>query len=293
VRLPATTATIVAAFIIAAGGPARADDANRVRALSYDTATDLVVTSMGALWLVASELYKADLAPETCRWCYRTADGTDALNPYDGWVRRQLVWRETRGADVASSVVAFAVTPAAGFGLTAAAAAHDGAIRGAPADALVITEATVIAASVNQIAKFAFGRERPFVHFLPREPNGSHAATDNPADDNLSFFSGHTTLAFALATSSGTVATMRNYRLAPVVWGAGLTAATTAGYLRIAADKHYLTDVITGVVVGSLIGAAVPLVFHSPAAEPAASSVNGAATVAPAAVMPWSIGGAF
>ena len=74
----------------------------------------------------------------------------------------------------------------------------------------------------------------------------------------------HSTFAFALAVSGGTVASMRRYRLAPLVWGAGLTLAAASAYLRIAADRHYATDVTVGAVMGSLTGFAVPYLFHNP-----------------------------
>ena len=69
-----------------------------------------------------------------------------------------------------------------------------------------------------------------------------------------SFYSGHTTLAFALATSMGTVASMRRYRLAPLVWALGIPLATLTGLLRMSADRHYLTDVLTGAVLGGGMG---------------------------------------
>lgn len=245
--------------------PARAQDTPRsnVRRLSYDTRIDLAVTTVGAAWLIASEMLKPDLVPEKCRWCYRGEDGSDLLNPYDGWMRRQLMWKQPKTADIASSVIAFAIEPLSAIGLNAIAAAHDGNALGIPVDALLVTEATIMAANVNQLAKYAFARERPFVHYLPRAPKEVRALTSSPSDDNLSFFSGHTTLAFAVATSSGTVSSLRGYRLAPLVWASGLTMAASVGYLRMAADKHYFSDVMTGVVVGCLIGAGVPLVFHS------------------------------
>ena len=81
-------------------------------------------------------------------------------------------------------------------------------------------------------------------------------------DGNLSFFSGHTSFAFSLAVASGTVASMRGYRAAPAVWGVGLGAAAVTGYLRIAADRHYATDVMTGALVGSALGFAVPYLLH-------------------------------
>ena len=69
-------------------------------------------------------------------------------------------------------------------------------------------------------------------------------------------------MAFSLATSAGTVASMRKHRLAPLMWVAGLSFATTGAYLRIAADRHYATDVLTGAVVGSAIGFSVPYFAH-------------------------------
>jgi membrane-associated phospholipid phosphatase len=104
------------------------------------------------------------------------------------------------------------------------------------------------------------GRERPFVHELPLDQK---ELTSQPADNNLSFFSGHSSEAFALASASGTVATMRGYRWAPVVWSVGGVVAAVTAYLRIAADKHWLTDVLAGAVLGAGIGFALPYVFHS------------------------------
>src|SRR5262249_18375089 len=81
-------------------------------------------------------------------------------------------------------------------------------------------------------------------------------------DDNLSFYSGHTSLAFSLAVGSGTIASMRGYPLAPVVWATGLPVALLTGYLRIGADRHYLTDVLAGALLGSAVGFVGPFVFH-------------------------------
>jgi membrane-associated phospholipid phosphatase len=105
-------------------------------------------------------------------------------------------------------------------------------------------------------------RERPYVQTVRAGDNGRRRHTD---DDDVSFFSGHTTEAFALASAAGTVATMRGYRWAPVTWvfGGGLAAGT--GYLRLAADRHWFTDVLVGMIVGVGIGMAVPLLLHAPA----------------------------
>jgi membrane-associated phospholipid phosphatase len=43
--------------------------------------------------------------------------------------------------------------------------------------------------------------------------------------------------------------------------------AALTGYLRIAADKHYFTDVLVGAIVGSAIGVAVPYFAHRPSTD--------------------------
>jgi membrane-associated phospholipid phosphatase len=265
-----------------------------VAELRSDIRVDVAVTAVGAAWLVTSELLKSSLVPEKCRWCYRAEDGADLLNPYDGWVRRRLIWKDTRAADVSSSLIVFGLEPLSSLGLTALAAGNDRALDGFPFDALIVAEATVVAGIINQITKFGFARERPFVHYLPRAPDALRELTHSPSDDNLSFFSGHTTLAFVIATSSGTVATLRGYRLAPLIWGAGLTLATSVGYLRIAADKHYFSDVAIGAVVGSVVGVGLPLLFHSAKpAETSAASASPQALATPAMRPVFSMSGRF
>jgi len=263
------------------------------RDLRHDTRADVAVTATGATWLLLSELLKGSLVPEKCRWCYRADDGGDLLNPYDGWMRHRLRWTDTRAAHLASNVGLVVLEPATQLGLTFLAANQAGSPKSFPLDALLITEATVVAGVLNQIAKFGFARERPFVHYLPRAPNAIRELTASPSDDNLSFFSGHTTLAFAVATSSATIATMRGYKLAPVIWGTGLVFAGSVGYLRIAADKHYFSDVLTGAIVGSLVGVAVPLIFHSPQSNDETSGASDQALSSPATRTAVSISGAF
>ena len=43
---------------------------------------------------------------------------------------------------------------------------------------LAMRGATVIALDINQIVKFGFARERPFVHYLPRVPNAVRELTE-------------------------------------------------------------------------------------------------------------------
>ena len=66
------------------------------------------------------------------------------------------------------------------------------------------------------------------------------------------------------------------------MWAAGLTLATTGAYLRIAADRHYATDVLAGAIVGSAVGFGVPYFAHRPNpanARIAVAHVPGGATL--------------
>lgn len=250
-------------LVLALGLPAvaRADDVHELR---HDVATDVVVTATALTLIVGAELAKSDLAPADCRWCDREADGTDALNGVDHGVRSALRWHDTKTAGHAADAMGFLVAPAATAVTMIAAAGRDEATRHTPTDLLLTLETVSLSGVLNEVTKLAVGRERPFVHALaPSE----RPKTAHPADNDLSFYSGHTSMTFTLATASGTIASLRGYRLAPLVWSSGLTIAAVTGYLRIAADKHYFTDVVTGMIVGAAIGTLFPLIFHGRRAE--------------------------
>ncbi|HEX3594431.1 MAG TPA: phosphatase PAP2 family protein [Polyangiaceae bacterium] len=228
--------------------------------MTYNLPVDLGIVVGGlALWTTL-ELMKSTLAT-SCRWCDRDSEGHDTLNGFDSSVRNALRWSNTKLADTWSTIFSFGLAPSAGIAIGAAIAAHDHRMNEFPADLLVVAESAVIALDIDQVTKFAVARERPDVH--ARTP--AERAANHGAGDNLSFFSGHATLAFALSTSAGTLASMRHYRMAPAMWITAMALATTGGYLRIAADKHYASDVVTGAIVGGAVGFAVPYFEHKPA----------------------------
>jgi membrane-associated phospholipid phosphatase len=229
--------------------------------LKYDLTVDAAVTGgIWAAWLSTETVLKGPLAPDTCRWCDRNPDGSDALNPVDAWGRGLRAGPEQlSGVSAASDLVAFVAVPAAAWGLDAYLASSDGEVRNAPIDFLLVLEATGCALAFNQAVKFLAGRERPFVHALPESEK---ALTKHPNDNNLSFFSGHSTFAFAFAVGTGTVAHLRGYPKAWLIWAVALPIAAGAPLLRMAADRHYLTDVLVGSAVGAAFGWGIPTLFH-------------------------------
>jgi membrane-associated phospholipid phosphatase len=209
--------------------------------LTVDWRIDAPVTGGLAVALFATELEVGKLGPSRCRWCQSNAFDSAA---------RDLRWGSPGAANTISDVTLF-LTPALMVGLLGIDAYPAGGIRRWADDTLIAAEATALAGVLTQAVKFTSARQRPFVRALPP---AERSQTSDPADNNVSFWSGHTSITFAVATAAGTIATLRRYRHAPYVWAAGMALAAFTGYLRIAADKHYATDVLTSAAVGAACG---------------------------------------
>ena len=239
--------------------------------LVYRPRVDLPVTLAATAAWVFAEVDKVRLVAVACEWCDRTADGRDSLNGFDAWGRRTFRWHNTARATSLSNVTAFALAPAAAYGLDWFAASREGRAKDARVDALLITEAMAIASDVTDVMKFTIGRQRPFVHALAPD---AKATTRPSADNNTSFPSGHATQAFSLVMAGAEVASLRGYRYAPWIWRAGLPAAALTAYFRVAADRHYLTDVLAGAGIGSAFGFAVPYLAHRSRVDPRIPAVR-------------------
>lgn len=229
---------------------------------------DAAVTGAAAAAWAASELAKPLLAPARCRWCEPTAADVAA--------REALRWSAPAPARRASDVLAFGLVPAAVAGHQLLAARARGDAGAGWVDLLVIAQTAALAADLTQAVKLAAGRERPSAHAARA---ADPAATAGP-DGNLSFWSGHASLAFSLAAAAGTVSWERGYAGAPWVLGGGALAATAVGWLRIAGDAHWLTDVVAGATAGAALGVALPRLLHP---RQSGGVTNGGAATAPLA----------
>ena len=238
-------AIVVLLALALAAAPARATPWYRGRAGEHRV-VNLAIFVGGGLAYVASEtVLKPDLAPMTCRWC--------TVDSFDASARDLLRWHDTGTASLLSNLDGFVVAPVAGLGLLLLGTASQpgGATWDHVLDdALPVLDTVVLSELVDQAVKFGIGRQRPYAHYFPVAAPG--------LDDNVSFFSGHSTLAFGLATSAGVIAHRRHYAVEPYVWGVGMTLAATTAYLRVAADEHYVTDVLAGSAIGVLAGLTAP-----------------------------------
>ncbi len=253
----ACVATLLAGCIAAqgawAGEEASAPNAPppgpKLTPLTYDWTVDGIVTGVLGGSTITLLLLDKDLAPLSCKWC---VPGT-----IDGNLSKSVTWSNPHTAATISDVMEFVVPIGViGFGLIQAYRLDDA--EAGWSDALLIAEATSLAMLGNTIVKYTVGRSRPYVW------QGNPDLYPNATDANVSFFGGHATFVFAAVVSASTLFFMQGMPGAPYVLGAGLAVATFTAYLRMAADKHYLSDVLVGAGVGSLVGWAVPYLFHRP-----------------------------
>jgi membrane-associated phospholipid phosphatase len=238
---------IAATVLVAVAPPARGTEPPIP--LQYNLALDLSITAALGASIILLTIYQPELLPKTCRWC--TPSGIDVA------ARNTLVWRGAeRTADVLSTVID-AVIPASAATYLLLTANGAGDVNAGLVDTLLVTEAAAAALFLNQVVKLLVGRKRPHVFF-------KNELGYAESEDNLSFYGGHTSFAFSVTAATVTVAAMRGYAGVGIVAGVGFTLSAAVGYLRIAADQHYLTDILIGTAVGGLIGWAVPRIFHSP-----------------------------
>jgi membrane-associated phospholipid phosphatase len=271
----ALTVALVAASWASA---ARADEPQRV-SLRHDLWIDIPVTLGLGAGVTVWTAVRSDVLPDRCRLC----DGSPGeVNGLDGFFRDALLRPDVGPAKAASDILGYAAAPLSAAGLGAAIAAADDRLDEAPLNTLLVAEATVVSLTLTEGFKSVFLRERPYVHAATDEAVRKTALEQGEA--LVSFPSGHTSTTFALATAAGTIATMRGYRLAPLVWIAGVLIGTTTGYLRIAADRHYFTDVLAGAALGTASGISVPLLFHGPASSSRVARWMQGATISSAPV---------
>jgi membrane-associated phospholipid phosphatase len=185
------------------------------------------------------------LAPRVFSWGPTTADCTVPCDPatlpwYDRWALSPISPTLSRGSDV--------LVVALGLGTVAATVAGDRSHR----ELVSALQAGLWAEGATEMLKTTVGRERPVLYTAA----GADVAT---VPDNLrSLPSGHTAVAFSLATSLWLAERDIHGRPGLVGW-LGVLGATGVAVLRVAAGKHFPSDV----VVGAAVGTASSLVVHA------------------------------
>jgi membrane-associated phospholipid phosphatase len=128
-------------------------------------------------------------------------------------------------------------------------------------DAVVITESAAAGMAVSSILTLATNRPRPFLY-------GENAPLEdrNRPSGSFSYSSSHSTVSFAIATSTF-VALKRLHPRSPWPWlaaGIGGAGAAFVATGRVMAGMHFISDAVGGAVVGTSMGVLVPAMHGSP-----------------------------
>jgi membrane-associated phospholipid phosphatase len=214
----------------------------RGRALDYDDQRSALLLGASLHGFLFVELGWP--TPERCGIC--------CTNNVDLWVARTVgSWRHPELYADTSDVLLWSGVIGSGLASFAASGREQGF-----QDTTIIAQSVLLTAMLTSISKRLVARRRPGVHL-----DNPHAEIGS-TEANLSFFSGHSSTAASAASSLATLAYLRGHGYRHAVLAAGVAYALTVGMLRIAAQRHWLTDVLMGWAVGAALGALVPLALY-------------------------------
>ena len=233
------------------------------------------VAGIGATGAVALLVESFWHAPGSARWSGPIL--------FDGPVRDALGAKSDGGRTAAArasdvgelGLIAYPLIVDAGFATWISKGRGDVARRLLAVDA----EAFAINGLLTSIVQRAVGRERPFAQGCG---TAGRPACTSPDDRNTSFFSGHTSFAF----TSATLLCFQHGRLNlygaadGVVCPAALAVASLTGLLRIGADRHWATDVLTGAALGAAAGTVVSITHISSENGRAGQAASSGASIA-------------
>lgn len=223
------------------------------------------------------------LASAGALWRYSEMPSTDSsqlhredLPFFDRWAAGNY----SNAASLASDalVVPICALPAALTGLEAL-RGHAG-WNDFTTDVVILGEAYTLSSALDLFVRSLRVHPRPFVY-----------GTEAPLSDRTSgeasgsFYSGHASAAFLAATYLCYTYPLRHpeFKGEAWLWAGSLTAATTVAALRVAAGKHFPSDVVVGAGVGALFGWLVPRLHMR---TPGGGSVSMGLRPEPAAIYP-------
>jgi membrane-associated phospholipid phosphatase len=116
-------------------------------------------------------------------------------------------------------------------------------------------ETALLATFLPSFGKGTTKRIRPYVY-----NKNAPLTLRRDIEGERSFFSGHTTWAFASMTFLASVysAYYPDSKNSNTVWYVSMSAASSVGLFRIFSGAHFPTDVVVGAIVGSAIGIGIP-----------------------------------
>ncbi len=213
---------------------------------------DAPIIAGAALVITVPTLLASDIIRERCP-C-----DPSGINAFD----RGAVGNHNAFADVTSDVTAVAAMVVPPL-LDLIDVGHGEAFQ---SDAVVFAETLLVNGALVELAKYAI--QRP----LPRTYAGDPSLINSPGGYR-SFYSGHTSTVFAALTAMAMTLRLRyGERWWP--WAVAAGVGSSVAVERVAAGRHFPSDVLVGAVAGSLVGILVPALHaHHVAIVPATNGL--------------------
>jgi membrane-associated phospholipid phosphatase len=120
-----------------------------------------------------------------------------------------------------------------------------------PHRVLIALEALAVSDLLTEGTKVAAARQRPYAHFASETGASSPG---QPSGANQSFVSGHSSGAVSLVVAMARTCRLDDCSYEKTLWVIGGPLAISTMWLRMAADKHYATDVLAGAGLGAAVG---------------------------------------
>lgn len=147
-------------------------------------------------------------------------------------------------------------------------------------EGVILAEAIAFSAGLNLAVRSLRIHARPYLY-----------GSDAPAEDlrseeaSGSFYSGHASGAFLMGTYLAYTYPLRHpeFRHRAWLWAGALGTASTVAGLRVAAGKHFPSDVIVGAAAGALFGWLFPFLHLRPGTDPASGSARAELRLLPVA----------
>ncbi|HEX4338183.1 MAG TPA: phosphatase PAP2 family protein [Polyangiaceae bacterium] len=246
--------------VVLAGKPTKPDRVGRPLEWRWDrfTTIDLIVTGAGAVTTLAMSIVKPRGAHVSGGILFDDAV-RDALRPNS--LQTRYMFRDA--SDVGLSLM---VTWPFFADSLMSAWWYRGSRDVAEQMALVNLQTLAITGAVQGMTNVLVSRERPYGKDCGSAGLPSDAIDCEGSTHYRSFFSGHS--AFSFAGAAVVCMDHIKHELLGEPWdtlscaGGYAVAATTATF-RVVGDVHYATDVISGALVGTLIGYGVPMLHYA------------------------------
>jgi membrane-associated phospholipid phosphatase len=113
---------------------------------------------------------------------------------------------------------------------------------------IILASVLILVAIISQGLKTFIIRDRPFTTYPYIEKLSDGGGS--------SFPSGHTMEAFAMAVTLSLFFRKKKYVIPVYLW------AMLVAYSRMALGVHYPSDVLGGIIIGTIIGLSVPWIFY-------------------------------